>query len=360
MRILHVDAQKEFRGGEQQLILLLKAQIDAGNAVAVACPGCSPLASRAAALGAAHCDFSPSAFFGFWSNRRLRSYASEFKPDIIHAHDSRSVGHLNAAPKGCIRIAHRRVDFPVKSAGKYIRSDAVVSVSSAIQRIVLDCGVPPDRARLIYDGIDPARFASRPSRSELRNQLGLDDRARLILSVGALVDHKAHDTGIRAIERLGKIRSDVTYWIAGDGNLRSALDALASSVNRSLGRDAVCLLGYRDDIPKLLAATDVYYHPSRLEGLGTAVLDAMACGLPVVASRAGGLADAVKDNETGLLADVDSAESHAAALARLLADSGFASAAGKAGAERFQSLFTAQRMANETMALYRELLEKRR
>jgi glycosyltransferase involved in cell wall biosynthesis len=143
-------------------------------------------------------------------------------------------------------------------------------------------------------------------------------------------------------------------WCAGDGAERAALEAQRAA----LGLDArVRFLGRVDDVAELLAGADVCVMPSRHEGLGVAALEAMAAGVPVVASRVGGLPEAVVDGATGCLVAPDDASALADALGRLVADRDLRRALGAAGAARVRARFSMDAMAAGTLAVYRRLAE---
>jgi len=166
------------------------------------------------------------------------------------------------------------------------------------------------------------------------------------LAVGNLYPVKDHATLLRA----AAVLPEVHVAIAGRGEEASRLRALARELGTA-GRTH--LLGVREDIENLLRAADLFAHPSRSEGLPLAILEAMAAGLPVVATRVGGVAEAVLDDETGYLVPPGDAEALRGALARVLQQSDRGAALGYAGRQRSIAEFSIETMAQRYQALYR-------
>jgi glycosyltransferase involved in cell wall biosynthesis len=171
-------------------------------------------------------------------------------------------------------------------------------------------------------------------------------------NVAALTDHKDHATLLRAAARLAARHDTVRFVIVGEGALRAPLEAQA----RALGLDGrVIFAGFRDDLDRLIPAFDVFCLSSHMEGLGTSLLDAMAYSRPVVATAAGGIPEAVVHDVTGLVVPVRDAEALADALHALLRDPARREALGRAGRQRFEERFTADRMIEATLRVYDEL-----
>ncbi|MFO0687461.1 MAG: glycosyltransferase [Myxococcota bacterium] len=223
-------------------------------------------------------------------------------------------------------------------------------------------GIERARIRLVHNGIPmrpmpqasegsragaPGEGVSDPAaRAALRGSVGLPETGLLILAVGNLYPVKDHATLLRALPELG----DARVAIAGRGEEEPHLRRLAAE----LGIESrVHLLGLRNDVDRLLAAADVFVQPSRSEGLPLAVLEAMAAGLPVVATRVGGMGEAVVDGETGLLVEPERPDILAGALRRLLGDEALRSRLGRAGRARAEAEFSVETMARRYVALYR-------
>jgi glycosyltransferase involved in cell wall biosynthesis len=257
-------------------------------------------------------------------------------------------------------VVSRRVDFapdgnPLTRLKYTSRIDCFIAVSRRVAEVLEASGVPRERVRTVYSGV-PARARPDPARrATLRKELGLPDGAPVVGSVGALAAHKDPVTLVRGAAVVLRERPAARLLLVGDGPLRGEIEREA----RALGvADRVVLAGFRDDAIDCLSLLDVFAVTSRLEGLNTTVLDAMALGLPIVATRAGGIPEIVADNECGVLVPPGDPEALARALVLLLEDRQRAERFGAAARERSRS-FTEERMVSETERVYRDVLAAR-
>jgi glycosyltransferase involved in cell wall biosynthesis len=235
------------------------------------------------------------------------------------------------------------------------RVDRFVCVSEDARPGFLRAGVPPAKLVVVRNGI--RHREPRRGRAAVRSGLGLGARDRVVLTVGRLAEQKGHRSLCRAVPAILERVPNARFLWAGDGPLEGELRALACR----LGVDeTVRFLGRRDDVPDLLGAADLFVLPSLFEGLPLAVLEAMAAGLPVVATRAGGTAEVVDDGVTGHLVPAGDVAALADAVADLLRHPARARAWGRAGRARFEREFHAGRMARETAEVYRGLLDAAR
>ncbi|MCB9759343.1 MAG: glycosyltransferase [Alphaproteobacteria bacterium] len=290
MRVLHVDPSSEWRGGQRQLTLLVEGLAAQGFAQTVACASGGPLERRlpaSVARLALRPDGHPA---NAWA---LRRWLARHPVDLVAAHSSHA--HGLAVLAGARPVVHRRVDFPVArtpiSRLKYARARGFICVSEAIRAVLAGCGVDPARCVVVSDGVRVPPKVPPASLGE----------GRVVLAVGALVDHKDHATLAAAAEGL-----EARVVVAGEGPLRAALAG-----------GPLELLGHRDDVPALLARADVFVHSSRTEGMGQAVAEAMAAGVPVVVTAAGGVPELVGD--AGLVVPPQDPDALRAALRQALA-----------------------------------------
>jgi glycosyltransferase involved in cell wall biosynthesis len=212
----------------------------------------------------------------------------------------------------------------------------------------------PGQHTFIYNGIDPEAFAGGGvDRAAVRREMGVDPEAFLVVSVGRLVPVKGHAHLIDALPEVLRRRPDAAVLIVGDGPLRNDLEGRA----RSLGvGDRVRFSGHLGDVASVLGAADLFALPSLNEGLGLALVEAMATGLAAVASRVGGVPEVVVDGETGLLTPPRDAGALAGAVLRLMEDAGERRRMGEAGRARVRQHFSIERTVRETERLYEELL----
>lgn len=307
---------------------------------------------------------------GTWDLASVFAIASlhrRVRPDLVHWHAARAhaLGAIAAllAP-GPARVLSRRVDFPVRrSVGSRLLwalpIEAIAAISEGVKDALARSGVDRARVRVVPSGIDLAPFESEISerdRQALREALGVEPGESIALQSAALAPHKSQTDLLKAASLAHSRSPRLRVWIAGEGPLRAALEAEHAALG--LGT-TVRLLGFREDVPNLLRAADFFVVSSYLEGMGTATLDAMAAGLPVVATRVGGIPEIVAEGETGLLVPPRDPNALADAMVRVAGDPNLRARLGAAGKKRAR-LFSADRTAEGTRQLYEEALASRR
>ncbi|HSM61642.1 MAG TPA: glycosyltransferase family 4 protein [Longimicrobiales bacterium] len=354
--VLHVDAERGFSGGEVQVFLLMEGLRDRGWSQALACPPGSAAAAHARTRGFAVHEVPMRSEGDFLAAYRLARVARTTGAGLLHLHSGRAtwLGGLAAAACRLPAITTRRMDYGLRPGLRTrfvyeLLTRRVVAISPAVAVRLEAGGVPEDRVRTIWSAVDPARLAPGRSRAEVRDGLGAGPDDLVALAMGSLVTRKGFDVLLHAAAACG--RPDLVLWIAGEGPERAGLERLAAD----LGVRAR-LLGQREDVPELLAAADLVVMPSRREGLGVAALEAMAAGRPLIASRVGGLGEAVEHERSGLLVPPGDVAGLAGALDRLAADPELRARLGAGGEERVRRTFLAERMVGAYETLYREVL----
>jgi glycosyltransferase involved in cell wall biosynthesis len=356
LRVLHLDSAATWRGGQNQVLLTARGMATRGHESIVACRSGSPLEGRARAEGLEvralpfRGDLWPPAILGL--ARTLR----RDRPHALLLHDPHAVSAGLVATRlarGPALVAVRRVDFPLRGAfsrWKYAACDRVIVVSRAIGAVVERGGLDAARLRLVYEGVSDR--TPQPGGREALAELGVPSEAPVVGNVAALTGHKDHATLVEAMSLLRSRAPETRLVIAGEGELRPSLEALVRE--RGLG-DRVVFAGFRRDLDRILPAFSVFCLSSHLEGLGTSVLDAMAFALPVVATAAGGIPEAVEDGVTGRLVAPRDPVALADALAEVLGNEERRRALGAAGRQRFLERFTTDRMVEETVRVLGEV-----
>ena len=354
---LHVDTARTWRGGQRQVLLLASGLERCGIAAAIACPPGSALGERARGEGLTVIELPLRGEWDLASTLRLRRLAGDGAFDVIHAHDAHAVTLAGLATLGLpiLRIAARRVDFRPSRAGVLkLRHLAhrVIAISAAVRDVLTAAGVPGEKLSVVPSGIEISPPPAPELVHEARRGLGLAPHQPVVGTVGALVDHKDHLNFIDAAACLYP-RSDLRFVIVGEGELEPVLRQRIAE--RQL-TDRVILAGFQRDPRPCLANFTVFALSSKLEGLGTAVLDAMAAGVPVVATRTGGVPEAVEHGVTGLLVPPREPVELAGAILRLLDDADLRARLAGAARQRVAERFTAAAMVAGTLTVYQELL----
>jgi len=234
--------------------------------------------------------------------------------------------------------------------------DLIITVSQfSRQQLISELGVPPERVHVVYNGVSNA-CRPWPRDENLAARWKLADR-RVLLYLGSLKARKNLPVLLQALRLMLQEQDDISLVLVGRGESEGALRLQA----RDLGlEEAVRFVGFVPEAEKVswYNLADVFVLPSRLEGFGLVAAEAMACGKPVVASRAGALPEVVADGETGLLCDPADPADFARAILHLLRDRNLARAMGQAGLERVARLFQWDECARRTLALYEEAVRR--
>lgn len=356
MKIVHLETGRHLYGGARQVLYLLDGLREAGVRSVLACAEGSAIAAAAGA--AERCVPLPmrgDLDFGFIA--RFRRLLESERPDVVHLHSRRGadvLGGIAARLAGCRVVLSRRVDNPeprLLVSVKYRLYDRVIAISRAIRAVLRDCGVPEQKIVCVPSAIDAGELQS-GTRWRVREAFGLRAEQPLIGVVAQLIERKGHDVLLAALPSLRRTYPGLVVLLFGRGPCDERLREQA----RARGVDeAVIFAGYRDDLPALLPGLDVLVHPARAEGLGVSLLQAAAAGVPVVASRVGGIPEAVRDGETGLLVPPGDAAALGQAIDRLLSDPAQARAMGRRGQAFMAREFSLARMVAGNLAVYRAL-----
>ncbi len=294
MLSLHIDTARTWRGGQNQALLTVLGLRALGHrTVLVAHPRGELL--RRASEGPDLIPLAPRSELDLAAAWRLSRILRDLAPDIVHAHDPHGVAMAATAlgygrgrldrPAGARQpalVASRRVDFALKlnalSRWKYRQVRTFLCASDCIRQMLLAQGLDADRLVTVHEGIDLQHVDAAPPTS-VHEAFWLPHNAPVVGAVGALVDHKGHGYLIRAAAAVVRQVPDARFVILGEGTLRAELTRLV----RDLGLERHVLLpGFRPDVLSLLKTFDIFVMPSTTEGLGTSLLDAMACRRPIV------------------------------------------------------------------------------
>jgi len=372
LSVAGIDPERGFAGGETQVLGLTQALLAMGHRAELLCDPDGELWRRARAGGIVCHPLRIRNSLDFAAAARLRSILRRERYDVAHFHTARA--HAMAPwVHGLARasIVTRRMDYvPNRLFARWLYGSAVDGVA-AISRGVCDAliraGVDRERIVVIPSGVNCAYF--RPpqaaERADARAALGLGPADCAVGAVGALEPRKGHRYLLEAIAQAR--RGDTTPGngvaadraphlvaiIAGDGSLRNSM---TEDIRRLGLDDAVRMTGRVEDVRPILWALDLFVMPSLMEGLGIAMLEAMACGLPIVASRAGGIVDAVNDGRNGILVEPANVSGLAEALGHLCTDSRIPIVLGTAARSSAVQRFSMETMAQRTVELYRTCL----
>ena len=358
---LHVDTARTWRGGQNQVLLTVNGLRAIGQRAAlVAHPGGE--LRRRAAEGLELIPIAPRTEMDLSAAWKLSRLLRRLAPDIIHAHDPHGIAmaalalSLGGAAAGTgqtpVLVASRRVDFHLKgnsfSRWKYRQVDCFIAASEAIRRMLVADGIPDDRTVTVHEGIDIEHVLAAPA-VNVHEAFFLPHGAPVVGNVAALVPHKGQRYLIEAAHQVVRQVPDARFVILGEGDLREHLEKL---VHEHHLQKHVLLPGFRTDVLGCIKGFDLFAMSSVTEGLGTSLLDAMACAKPIVATTAGGIPEIVEDNVNGLLVPPRDQTALANAIVRALNDAGLRRRMGEAGLARVNTRFSVEKMVAETASVY--------
>lgn len=362
--VVHVNTERTWRGGEGQVFHLVRHLSEHGVRSIVAAPLKSALMDKVRSMEIPAIILRSTGEISFRQFQDLWKGARTYGADIFHVHTSHGLISAALAKFFCRRplkvVYSKRTDFPLKtrfmnfSVKKYlIGADKILAVSNAIKNILIADGVPSDKVETIYSGIDVRAFEPDDKGKAVRSELGLDFEKVLVTMVAALAPHKDPLTFFRASELLADRYPQAVFLLIGAGELWNDLQ---NAVHKSPLKDRFLMLGFRNDIKHILAASDIFCMSSKMEGLCTSILDAMAMAKPVVATRAGGIPEVVVDGVTGWLTPIRNPSAMAEKIADLIDGSEQRLIMGKAGRKRVETVFDIRETVRKTAAVYENLL----
>ena len=361
---LHVDTARTWRGGQNQVLLTVNGLRAIGQRATLVAHPDGELRRRVAE-GLDLIPLAPRTEMDFPTAWKFSRLIKRLSPDVIHAHDPHAIAmaalalSLAGTPASAL-VASRRVDFHLRgnsfSRWKYRQVDCFIAASNAIREMLVADGMPPDRAVTVHEGIDVDHVVAAPP-VNVHETFWLPHHAPVVGNVAALVPHKGHRYLIDAAHLVVRQIPDARFVILGEGELREHLER---QVRDHRLEKHVLLPGFRSDVLGCIKGFDLFVMSSITEGLGTSLLDAMACRRPIVATRAGGIPEIVEDGVNGLLVPPRDARALAAAIVRALEDEAVRAKMGAAGFARVSERFTVERMIEGTAAVYARVAGRHR
>ncbi|MCZ6559321.1 MAG: glycosyltransferase [Gammaproteobacteria bacterium] len=360
MKVLHVETGQNLWGGAQQVLYLIQGLGRLGVSNVLACTEGGAVSENApndclvvAMPMAGDLDL---AFIG-----RLRKIIKSERPDLVHVHSRRGADPLAAIAARLRRVpvvVSRRVDNaeqPWVARLKYRLYKKVITVAGGISEVLLAEGVSADRLRLVHSGVDRRRFKPDPDRDWMAANLGIEKNTIIIAMVAQYIHRKGHRIMLDALPSVLEKYPDLQVLCCGSGPNE---DALAVLIGRRGLADQVRMLGFRDDLEKILPCCTMALHPALTEGICGAALQAQSCGVPVIASRVGGLPEAVAEDVSGLLVDPGDVEQLSQAMLRLLDDDALRQSLGDAGPGHVAGRFSISAMVQGNLEVYKEVLNR--
>jgi glycosyltransferase involved in cell wall biosynthesis len=359
MKILHVESGMHMYGGALQVLFLLKGLREQGITNVLACPVESAIAREAQA----HADVHPMPMAGdldLGMIGRVRALIKRVRPDVIHIHSRRGsdiwaalAGRLEGVPV----ILCRRVDNPEHRwvvSLKYKLYDEVITISQGISRVLISEGVPPEKIHCVVDAVDTDKFACDRSRlTWFQSLFQLRPTHLTIGMVAQFITRKGHQVLLDAVPGVVARHPEVRFLLFGQGPLKAVIESQVQS--STVLSKHVLLPGFRNDLDQIMPCLDLLVHPAFMEGMGVALLQAAASGLPLIGTRVGGIPEVITPGVNGELfepGDVSTLTKH---INRLLDDPVLRHAYGEAGRRIATEHFSIAAMVSATCLIYQRI-----
>ena len=377
MNVIHVITRLSLGGSSENTVLSVAGLVEAGHdcVLVAGAEQSEPSVVRAAQARGCRVDLmpslvrEPSPVRDLQASLALMRMFRRRRPDLVHTHTSKAgfVGRLAARVArvpAIVHTPHGHVFYGYYGAGptavfvlleriaaRWTDRIIVLTERGAEEHLARGVGRPPQYVA-IPSGVDTDRLRARaPGREIARRRLGLPVDAAVVVGVGRLVPVKGFDMLVASLPKVRAAVPSLRVLVVGDGPDRPALEALA----RSLGvADVLLVTGTQGDVIPYIAAADVLVAPSRNEGMGRVLIEAMALGVPVIGSRVGGIPSVLAGGEFGSLVPPDAPHAIAEALIELLGDPALRAKFAEAGRKRAEE-FTVDVMTRRIVELYRSL-----
>jgi len=307
IKVLHIDTEKCWRGGQQQAAYLFQYMHDSGYQTVLVCQPRSAFEKFCTDKALPHLSIRMNGEIDFTAGFRIAQFCRKNKFDILHLHSAHalSIGLWAKFFYNKLKlIAVRRVDFHIKknrfSHFKYKNKflDKIVCISDRIKKVLLEDGIPEEKLTTIHSGIDIHKFENVSPPEDFKKKLGIPQNHILIGTVAAIVGHKDYPNLLKAARIVINKMDNVTFCAVGDG---SGKDKIVQMANKLELDKRFIFTGFRKDVGNFLKSYDIFVLASKMEGLGTSILDAQAVGLPVVGCKTGGIPEVVLNNKNGIL-----------------------------------------------------------
>ncbi len=317
------------------------------------------LKQAASAVRVARRDFSVPSVAHFDYSRRV---LATVQPDLVHAHTLLGVPFTCALRERAlpfVQHVHVAAEPALMAIEEQILvASQVIAVSEFVRRCVLRLGVPPDRVRVIHNGICRRTTVRPVHRESVRCSLGVPAEATAVLLPARITENKHQGLALRVLAAMPRSRSHAHLLLAGEENSSNGrlLEILRGQAAKLRLNSRVHFLGFREDMDRLYAAADVLLLPSEHEPFGLVILEAMAAGVPVVASRSGGIPEIIEHGKSGLLLEPGDVGGFAEALDHVLTDRDFRNHLVEGGRTRVEKHFGIKRFVDDVVAVYDQVL----
>ena len=359
MKTLHVESGRHLYGGALQVVSLLRGLQAGGDAPVLACPQDSAIAAAVRGFGVPVHEIPMKGDLDLGMISRLQRLIRVEQPTLVHLHSRRGSdlwGGIAARLEGVPAVLSRRVDNPEPRwwvRRKYRLYARVIAISEGIRTVLVAQGLDPLKVRCVHSAVDTDTYRPEPAdRAWLRSEFGLAADEATIAMAAQFIPRKGHRTLLAALPAVFAAHPRTRVLLLGQG---PEWNAIREMVVRAGWTDRVLFPGFRPDLARVLPCIDLLVHPAETEGLGVALLQAAGCGVPIVASRTGGIPEVVQPGLNGRLIEPGDAAALAGHMIDLLADGDLRRRFGAAGRQLMLERFSVAAMVKGNREVYADV-----
>ena len=368
-KVLQVIGGGEIGGAEQHLLALMRLMNREGFTPELLCLCRGPFADLARKEGITTHEIIMRHKLDLGTIAPIRDLIRDNIIDVIHTHGVRAnlvariAGNRDQVP--IVTTAHSMLRNDYSFSGEAIMARFLtrltnsytkqfIAISGAVRQDLISMGVPSERIKVIYNGLDVARLVPERKPEEVRNSLGIGPSRRVIAVVGRLHRVKGHIFLLRAATMIVRHHPDAVFLLVGEGPERSNIEKSIKELNLE---DHVIMTGFYPRISELYPIMEILCLPSLMEGMGLVILEAMYCGVPVVATEVGGIPEVIRDGDSGLLVAPGDSPALATAITWLLDTPSLQRQLITNGQQQAQE-FTMENMVRRTEAVYGKIVRR--
>ena len=361
IRVLHIDSEFGWRGGQQQVIYLLEQMQKRGYDTALIAQPESEINDYCLKKNLRCFPLRMKGEIDIIAGFRISRLVKKNQFNILHLHSAHALATglwAKLFHKKVKLIGTRRVDFHIKnnpfSRLKYNNPmlNKIICISDQIKNVLLMDGVPQHRLLTIYSGVDIHKYNNTVPPPDFRAKIGFPENHLIAGTVAAMVDHKDYPNLLKAARIVINNNDNITFCAVGNGSEENKVLALAKELQL---KDRFIFAGFRKDVGNFLKSFDIFVLSSHLEGLGTSILDAQGVGLPVVACKTGGIPEIIDNHINGLLVPLKNPEALAKAILHLAQNDSKRKKIGENSKKSVQK-FSIEKTVQRYLELYDELL----
>jgi glycosyltransferase involved in cell wall biosynthesis/tRNA A-37 threonylcarbamoyl transferase component Bud32 len=368
LKILHINTELTWRGGEQQVLYLIKGLTKKGYISHLICQPKGSLYDHALQEGVKTFPLPMRGEVDLIAAFKIAQRIRQEKYDLVHSHTSHGhslvIGASFFLRKPPIRIVTRRLDFSIfrhnflgMNIYKYTKGvDHIIAISQKVRDVLIKDGISPDKISIVHSGVDVDRFKGVKG-DYILQEFSIPSGTPILGNVAYLVEHKGQKYLIQAMSEVVKKHPEIRLFILGKGRLELQLKAMAEALN--LERNII-FTGFRKDVGAFLNIFNLLVVSSVEEGLNSTILDALSLEVPVVATDAGGIPEVINNGETGILVPRADPEALASGILWMLSNPDQAKAMAKKGREKVIKQFSDKVMVEKNIQIYQKLISERK